>query len=220
MKPASILTPLQHEALDAFFSTALGSRFFLTGGTALAEYYLQHRYSDDLDLFTTDDEALALARQEVLVLGPRLAVTVESVLSSPTFQRFLLTRADMPPLQIDLVRDVDVQFGSRQRRGAVIVDAIENIAVNKVTAIFGRTASKDFVDLYFLLEAGQHLPTLIEHAKQKDAGLTEFWLAGMFRQADRLNQLPAMLKPVSLDTIKAFYAQLAAELMRDAKPPE
>ncbi|MBI5729257.1 MAG: nucleotidyl transferase AbiEii/AbiGii toxin family protein [Candidatus Magasanikbacteria bacterium] len=26
--------------------------FYLTGGTALAEYYLHHRYSEDLDFFS------------------------------------------------------------------------------------------------------------------------------------------------------------------------
>ncbi|NTU74244.1 nucleotidyl transferase AbiEii/AbiGii toxin family protein [Candidatus Roizmanbacteria bacterium] len=30
------------------------SHFYFTGGTALAEYYLNHRFSDDLDLFTTE----------------------------------------------------------------------------------------------------------------------------------------------------------------------
>jgi hypothetical protein len=33
----------------------------------------------------------------------------------------------------------------------VIVDALENIGANKITAIFGRTDAKDFVDLYFIL---------------------------------------------------------------------
>lgn len=37
----------------------MGSRgFYLTGGTALSEFYLQHRYSDDLDFFTRKDEPL------------------------------------------------------------------------------------------------------------------------------------------------------------------
>jgi hypothetical protein len=219
MTPASILTPLQRNVLEAFFDTATGSRFFLTGGTALAEYYLRHRYSEDLDFFTTDDGAIPLVRMEMPALGPTLSATVESVLSSATFQRFLVTRPGEAPLQVDLVRDVDIQFGQHQRHGTVIVDAIENIAVNKVSAIFGRTTSKDFVDLYFLLEAGYDLRTLIERAKEKDGGLTEFWLAGMLRQAATLQELPAMIKPLSLTTIKEFYAQLAADLMRAAKPP-
>jgi len=30
----------------------LTSNFYFTGGTALSKYYLQHRYSDDLDFFS------------------------------------------------------------------------------------------------------------------------------------------------------------------------
>lgn len=33
----------------------LCERFVLTGGTALAAFYLHHRYSEDLDFFSTED---------------------------------------------------------------------------------------------------------------------------------------------------------------------
>jgi len=33
----------------------LNKYFFLTGGSALARYYLKHRYSDDLDFFTGEN---------------------------------------------------------------------------------------------------------------------------------------------------------------------
>ena len=32
----------------------VAQHFFLTGGTALSVFYLHHRYSNDLDLFTRD----------------------------------------------------------------------------------------------------------------------------------------------------------------------
>lgn len=34
----------------------LNKHFYFTGGTALSAVYLQHRYSDDIDLFTSKDE--------------------------------------------------------------------------------------------------------------------------------------------------------------------
>ena len=52
------LTPMQYTFLQHFFNTDVGQRFFLTGGTALAAFHLHHRLSDDLDLFTLDDDAL------------------------------------------------------------------------------------------------------------------------------------------------------------------
>jgi hypothetical protein len=46
MAQPKILTPLQFEFLNIFFQQPVGQKFFLTGGTALAEYYLQHRFSE------------------------------------------------------------------------------------------------------------------------------------------------------------------------------
>lgn len=43
---------------------------------------------------------------------------------------------------------IDVQFGEHEQTDNVVLDSLLNIAVNKVTAIFGRAAIKDFVDLY------------------------------------------------------------------------
>lgn len=46
---ASALTPLQQDLVREFF--AREQRFFLTGGGALAGFYLKHRETEDLDFF-------------------------------------------------------------------------------------------------------------------------------------------------------------------------
>ncbi len=51
--PASLLTPLQQQVLEAFFRRE--QRFFLSGGGALAGFHLAHRRTHDLDLFATAD---------------------------------------------------------------------------------------------------------------------------------------------------------------------
>lgn len=53
----TILTPRQLDFLECVqLEPSLIKRFYLTGGTALAEFYLKHRLSEDLDLFTQDQE--------------------------------------------------------------------------------------------------------------------------------------------------------------------
>jgi dihydrofolate reductase len=47
------LNPFQRALLEAFFRRA--HNFYLTGGAALAGFYLGHRRTEDLDLFTTDE---------------------------------------------------------------------------------------------------------------------------------------------------------------------
>ncbi|MDZ7361711.1 MAG: nucleotidyl transferase AbiEii/AbiGii toxin family protein [candidate division KSB1 bacterium] len=58
----NILTPLQRRFLDAFSRTELTKDFFLTGGTTLAHFYLQHRFSEDLDFFTEVPGAVSRVR--------------------------------------------------------------------------------------------------------------------------------------------------------------
>lgn len=217
MSTNEILTPLQIALLDEFFSTSAGQSFFLTGGTALAAYYLYHRLSKDIDLFTTNDEAFALALESMGEVAETLGCGLIRRASSKWFQQLFLEQGNVR-VQVDLVRDADIQFGEHQRFGRVIVDARENIGANKITAIFGRTESKDFVDLYFLLQGGLDFRELLRLAKEKDRGLTEFFLAGMMRQVATLQDLPTMFKPIELETLQEFYLNLARELMVDAKP--
>src|SRR3989338_8251589 len=53
----TILTPTQYNFLEyAQADEEINRWFYLTGGTALAEFYLQHRLSEDIDLFTEKEE--------------------------------------------------------------------------------------------------------------------------------------------------------------------
>ena len=125
---------------------------------------------------------------------------------------------DLPPLKLDLVRDFGPQFGQRRAVGGVIVDSLTNIAVNKVTAIFGRTEAKDFVDLYCLLRAGYDLKALIELAKEKDLGLSEFYLGYAMRQAARFEALPRMFDLISLEELRALLPEVGRRPVAAGQP--
>ena len=51
----TILTPEQTNALVCIAHSPLSKHFYFSGGTALAHYYLQHRYSEDLDFFSVQE---------------------------------------------------------------------------------------------------------------------------------------------------------------------
>lgn len=53
-----VLYPLQDAVLRRI--AAVDTGYYLSGGTAAARAYLNHRYSDDLDLFVNDDPAFGL----------------------------------------------------------------------------------------------------------------------------------------------------------------
>jgi hypothetical protein len=75
------LSSLQRDFLRAFFERERG--FFLTGGGALVGYYLHHRQTTDLDLFTTEREAFERGRFSLGGAAAALGATVEVRQDSP-----------------------------------------------------------------------------------------------------------------------------------------
>lgn len=58
----TILTSRQSQFLELVGGQKqLTQNFYLTGGTALSEFYYQHRLSEDLDFFNTDSEVNQIA---------------------------------------------------------------------------------------------------------------------------------------------------------------
>ena len=212
------LTPLQASVLESFFANAAGQQFYLSGGTALAAFHLHHRASVDLDLFTLDD----LALREADILLPKLAASMNCRLGAMRrtehYREVFLEPESGDPLKIDMVRDFGPQYGDHIRLGQVIVDSIENIGANKLTAILGRTEPKDFVDLYFILRAGYSFDDLLAKAQTKDLGLHPFYLAGSLRQVRNFRRLPATTPPLTLSELQHDMLVLADRLLDQEKP--
>jgi hypothetical protein len=209
-----ILTPLQRQVLDAVFAEEAFARvFYLTGGTALAAFYLFHRYSDDLDFFTNEPQ-LEVVWPLVQALQPRLGWMVES--RTPHHIRLRFAEG----LRVDVVQDVPVRFGLPQRHGAWVVDGLENITVNKITAIQGRLEVKDYVDLYVLLKdrPADAIFEGLTKAKQKDTSIDPFVWSRVIGDVDTFRLLPRMIVPVTLDELVAFYRQLRRRLLASLKP--
>ena len=209
-----LLTPLQRTVLDAVFAEEIFAQsFYLTGGTALAAFYLLHRYSDELDFFT-NGPSLELAWPTLQQLLPRLGLAVES--RTPQFIR--CRHAD--GLRVDIVQDVPFRAGVPVRRGAWPVDSLENITLNKVSAIQGRLDVKDYVDLYVLLKDDpQRILGWLAQAKQKDASIDPFLWSRLIGDMETFHVLPRMIAPLRLDDLAVFYRRLRRLILASLKPP-
>jgi hypothetical protein len=224
----TVLTRLQRDFLSSFFAQPAAQAFVLTGGTALAAFHLEHRLSEDVDLFAVaplsdaelkHSEILELGFQAAQDAGVALGAIVESRAPSAHFHQVFLMRRDEPRLKIDLVRDPGPQFGEPLNVAGVRVDSLLNIAVNKVTAL-SRLAARDYVDLFFLTQASFQFDDLLERAKQKDRGLEEFYLAMALKAVEKIEpaDLPRMLKPLDLNELKTYFLALAVTVAQRAKP--
>ena len=216
-----IITPIQEKFLKAFFVSPLATSFFLTGGTALTEYYLRHRKSEDLDLFTLDQKLkFDFVNAEVLKIARNLDFKIINQVSTGTYLQFIL-KSDSEILKVDLVKDVPVQFGKVKNVKGVFVDSIENIAVNKLLAIFGRTDAKDFIDFYFLLKEKKfNFSDIFDKAKKKDTGLSEFYLASMLGEVENLNVFPRVLKTYNKQEFNKFFSELSKQLFEKIRPQQ
>ena len=177
--PASRLTALQADVLDAFFRRAPG--FFLTGGGALAGFHLGHRETHDLDLFTLAGplaDGVEALRDGARQLGARC----EETRTAPEFRRFVLTRGD-ESVVVDLVLERAPQVvAEKPSVGGIRVDPPEEILANKLCALLGRAEIRDLVDVRALEETGLSLERALEGGRRKDGGLTPGQLAWVLSQ--------------------------------------
>lgn len=214
-----VLTPLQDQVLRLLFERGAGDwGYFLTGGTALGEYYLQHRRSDDLDLFNRTEKDLATDAAEFEAVLEAHGLTV----SSERAESYVRFHVGDEKLKVELARDVKAQMAPVNHFAGIHVDSLEDIAVNKVCAL-SRQEPKDYVDLYFILtEGGWTLEYLLERARLKDRmfddprGHLQFAyclsLVGSFT-------LPAfMLKPLDTAAMQARLTAEAEKIMRRFAP--
>ena len=165
------LYPLQDSVLASFAGTE--AEFYLTGGTAASRGYLNHRFSDDLDLFVNDDSRFGLwADRLVASVANRPEWNVNVGLRDPRFVRFSVASEGLA-LKIELVNDVPSRVGQVSAHPVLgRLDTAENILANKLTAPADREEPKDLADVWgFCVQMGLSLADALEGAHGKAAGL-------------------------------------------------
>lgn len=206
------LTPLQMLVITELQSRK--TNFFLTGGGVLVGWVLHHRATEDLDLFTASDETMAEADRLARGIAASIGADIESLVSTPDFKRFLLTRG-AEAVKLDFVRDRAPQLREKVAVGGLLMDPVEEIIVNKLCALAGRAEVRDLVDLQCLEDAGYDILKFLPEAESKDAGATPAtlaWLLSTFRIPD---EIPG---PHSSDELRRFGLALQAKLRALAVP--
>lgn len=212
-----LLTPLQEIFLAVFAELPDQEQFYLTGGTALAEYYLGHRLSFDLDFFTGVDSLVSPVSYlvEQKLAAHQLQATVVRRFS--TYVEFLIER-DADQLRVDLALDSPFRFlpPRRSERG-ILVNNYEDLCVDKLLAYYGRAEPRDAVDLYFILQ-GEPLDLLLRRAAQKDTGFDLYWFAVALQRSakfpDEADRWPVqMLVEWDPAAIKHLFSQIAGDIM-------
>jgi hypothetical protein len=217
IKGKGILSPLQRDFLILFSELQDQNYFYLTGGTALSEYYLGHRLSFDLDLFTSDADI-------ILPFSYRLERAIESkgmqvavIRRFASFVEFQVTHAG-DSLKVDLGLDSPFRFAPVEPgEYSVMVNDFLDIQADKTLAFFGRAEPRDAIDLYFLMQRTE-INTLMELAGKKDSGFDLYWFALALNKTadfpDEIVRWPVkMLVNCDPVALKRSFQQIATEIM-------
>ncbi|MCU0305134.1 MAG: nucleotidyl transferase AbiEii/AbiGii toxin family protein [Thermoanaerobaculales bacterium] len=175
------LDSFQREVLAAFFERQDG--FFLTGGAALAGFYLHHRTTQDLDLFTTE-EVLDEGEGTLAAIARDHGAEMERLRSFSGFRRFLLTRG-AESLIVDLVHDSAPQIDTEKTEiEGIRIDSAREIMANKLCTLLSRAELRDIVDVRALEATGLKVEDHLPFAAAKDAGLTPGQLAWVLSEIE------------------------------------
>lgn len=216
-----ILNPLQRKILEMFPALPDSDNFYLTGGTALAYFYLKHRKSNDLDFFTSVEEILLPFSFRLEGELKALGLTVQRRRGMHSFVELSVEKEEdrtsihlgyESPFRIEEVKKFPEFPGLN-------VDSLIDISVNKLLALFGRATLRDFIDVYFLIKKGAATKEgLIEKAKLKDPGFDIYWLGVSFERINTFmedeQEMLLLIEKVDFSDLVHFFNQWRKEIAK------
>lgn len=198
------ITPLQKRVLELFRKSPLSKKFYWTGGTVLAFFYLHHRKSKNLDFFSDSpinyDEIIKFIRTL------KKELKLKELREKKIFDRWEFILKNKEELRLEFVYYEHPKLKPRKKWEGVFIDSFEDIAANKVMAFFDRNDPKDLVDLYFLLTKGDYKINRLLKLVEKKFGVKlekgSVW-SEAFKSLENLDELKPLIigKPKEIEKI-------------------
>ncbi|MBI5794184.1 nucleotidyl transferase AbiEii/AbiGii toxin family protein [Candidatus Uhrbacteria bacterium] len=206
----TILTPWQETVLSLVNAKPELQDFYLSGGTALAGFYLHHRFSDDLDFFTGADPDPVSIEQTAKDIAANLGATTRYEKLHDRRMFFFQKNGD--ELKVEFTKYPFPQLEHTQPLNGIRVDSLRDIAANKLTALIDRFDPKDFVDLYFLLQQTDLETVRADAEKKFSFSISSLFLGGELAKVSRIEALPRMVKPLTIEMLRSFFVAEAKRL--------
>lgn len=198
-----MLSPLQEQVAKIIAGLEEAAGFALAGGAALIVRGDVRRHTRDLDFFGLTPAAVDRLVPAVDRALREAGLVVHHIQVSPGFARLIVESGD-DRTEVDLAADARL-FPAEPGQPAPLLSG-EELAVDKVLAVFGRAEARDFVDL-MAVESRYGLDRLCELAAEKDLGFTPALFAEMLGRFGRLRREEFEIDDPS-------YDQLGRELDR------
>ncbi|MBM3208941.1 nucleotidyl transferase AbiEii/AbiGii toxin family protein [Candidatus Shapirobacteria bacterium] len=215
----TVLSDFQKKALSLFKKTSLAREFYLAGGTALAEYYLHHRKSEDLDFFT--QEELSLPSLKKFATQIELLVSLDKVEYQHGFGLytfFFYPKGEVAKYKIDFGQYPFGTIEPLKSINGLLVETLYDIAVDKAHTLTVRPRLRDFIDLYFILQNKKdwNFRELVQKGQEKfEIVVDPLQLGENLLQVSQLADMPIMLKEVDMKSVRELFLSEAKKLKRE-----
>ncbi|MCL4353187.1 nucleotidyl transferase AbiEii/AbiGii toxin family protein [Patescibacteria group bacterium] len=217
MAAKTILTSFQRTVLDEVADNPiLVKQFYLTGGTALAEFHLRHRLSEDLDFFSEEEFNPTFIQGFIKKLTAKLKLTNIEYRVQMGLHIFLL-RKNKELLKIDFNYYPFPRIDKKLFYKNLALDSMRDIAINKLQTIATKPRTRDFIDLYCIIQkTGWTINDLRLQARSKfDWYVDSVELGSKMILVREREDYPHMLIPFDFKECEAFWLQEAKSLEKD-----
>lgn len=208
----SSITDFQVEVARVFFAMPEAGSFLLAGGLALAAHGLTERPTEDLDVFTSKAEDVAVAVEAFTRAAADREWMVETVQESETFVRLSVVGQD--DLIVDIGLDSPPDLPPTMSLLGPTFAPLE-LAARKLLALFDRAMPRDFVDVFRLVQRWDR-DELMSLARAIDQGFDATVLAIAMRQLDRYRNDDIPIGSAELPELRAYFHGWVQELVSEA----
>jgi len=147
----TILTPFQKAIFEEICKDKfITDNFYFGGGTALSEFYLHHRLSEDLDFFTESEIPFEKIRMRMDKISKKLGIKSIEYREIQSAKVFFLNKSKKEIVKIDFNYLPYYHFEKGKKYKNLKIQSLVDIAISKLDTILTRKQARDFVDFYFI----------------------------------------------------------------------
>ena len=213
------ISELHRQVAAVALAATAGHGFALAGGNALIAHGITDRYTEDVDLFTDQEDGVAEAGAAVEAALARAGYAAERqdkgsgladifggyepeglaewIITAPGGEQMLLQLAYFGRSVTPVIMDVGPVLG------------IEDVLGHKVSALITRAAERDYIDVAAALGRGWSVDQLIRLARRLDPGVLDY-IGDPARRLDVLDDEAFAVFGLSPEGIAELRARFAA----------
>ncbi|MDO8514931.1 MAG: nucleotidyl transferase AbiEii/AbiGii toxin family protein [bacterium] len=209
----TILNPVQKQILAQLAKNKIfGSNFYLSGGTALSEFYLHHRFSEDLDFFSENEIDITWLNS----LAKKISKEIKSVKTDikQSFNRNLVFFEVDNVIKTEFTYYPFPQIEKARIINGIKIDSLTDIAVNKFFTVYQKPSARHFIDLYLILKDKEYkFENLQKMARMKfDFAIDQIQLGSQLIKSREVKDLPHMIIDIPENDWRNYFVELAKGL--------